>query len=82
MTRQVTTSGYNSRVAPFKTKTQYIQSNPAITKGGLDWAIHHQRQRLLEEQAIAYFGRKILIHEKNLNRYILEGGTRVIGGAI
>ena len=82
MARQETTSSCNSLPAPFKTKAQFIQSNPAFTKGGLDWVIFHQRQRLLEEQAIVYFGRKILIHESNFNKHILNGGTSVIGGVL
>jgi len=82
MTIQLTTSTSSSAAAPFKTKAQYLQNNPAITKGGLDWVIFHKRAELLEERTIAYFGRKVLIHEENLNRYILEGGTRVIGGVI
>jgi hypothetical protein len=81
MAIQLTTSASSSAAAPFKTKAQYLQSNPAITKGGLDWVIFHKRAELLEERTIAYFGRKVLIHEENLNRYILEGGTQVIGGA-
>ena len=82
MALQSTTNTNSSAAAPFKTKAQYLQNNSAITKGGLDWLILHQRQRLLEEQAIAYFGRKILIHESNLNKHILNGGTTVIGGVL
>ena len=77
-----TTNTNSSATATLKTKAQYLQSNPAITKGGLDWLIFHQRQRLLEEQAIAYFGRKILIHESNFNKHILNGGTSVIAGVL
>jgi hypothetical protein len=29
-----------------------------------------------------YFGRKVLIHEDDLNKYILAGGTKVIRGAL
>ena len=82
MAIQLTASSDKSGSAPFKTKAQYIQSNPAITKGGLEWLIFHKRAALEEEQALAYFGRKVLIHEENLNGYILAGGTRVIGGAL
>jgi|TARA_B110000305_G_scaffold5646_1_gene5482 hypothetical protein len=66
--------------ATLKTKTQFTDSNPAITRGGLDWLIFNKREDLLLAQAIAYFGSKVLVHEDNLNRYILEGGARKIGG--
>ena len=82
MTIQSTTNTNCSATAPFKTKAQYLQNNPAITKGGLDWVIFRQRDALLEERAIAYFGRKILIHENNFNQYILAGGTKIIGAIL
>ena len=69
-----------TRSTTLKTKAQFIGSNPAITKGGLDWLIFHKLDALLLAQAIAYFGSKVLVHEENLNRYIIEGGTRKIGG--
>ena len=82
MAIQSTTNTNSSATAPLKTKAQYLQSNPAITKGGLDWVIFRQRDALLKERAIAYFGRKILIHENNFNQYILAGGTKIIGALL
>ena len=82
MTTQSTATTYTSDSAPFKTKAQYIESNPAITPGGLEWLIFHKREALEKVGALTYFGRKILIHEGNLNQYILAGGTRVIGGVL
>lgn len=80
MVTQLPPNDTKSNPTPLKTKAQYIEGNPAITKGGLNWLIFHQRADLIRERAIANFGRKILINEENLNRYILNGGTRHIGG--
>lgn len=65
--------------APLKTKEQFLKRNPAFKKGGLDWVIFRQRDSLLKVGAIAYFGRRVLIHEQNFNQYVLAGGTRIIG---
>ena len=70
----------NSWKPPFKTKTQFITDNPAFTMGGLNWAIFNLRDELEEAQAIAYFGTKVIIHNDNMNQYVLKGGTKVIGG--
>jgi hypothetical protein len=82
MVIQTATNNADINSAPFKTKAQFLKRNPAFTKGGLDWVIFRQRDALLEERAIAYFGRKVLIHEENFNQYILAGGTRIIGALL
>jgi hypothetical protein len=79
MVIQLATNDADINSAPLKTKTQFLKCNPAFTKGGLDWVIFRQKDSLLKERAIAYFGRRILIHEQNFNQYVLAGGTRIIG---
>jgi len=64
----------------FQTKTQFLNDNPAFTKGGIDWIVFHQKMKLLEEGAIAYFGSKILINSPRFKRLILDGKFTVIGG--
>jgi hypothetical protein len=82
MIMQTATYSTDINSAPFKTKAQFLKCNPAFTKGGLDWVIFRQRDALLQERAIAYFGRRVLIHEHNFNQYILAGGTRIIGAIL
>jgi len=64
----------------FQTKHQFLEDNPAFTKGGLDWMIFHKKQELVKEKAIVYFGSRPWIIPWNLKKFILKGGTQTIGG--
>jgi len=64
----------------FQTKKQFLEGNPAFTPGGLDWLLFHKKKELLEKRIVANFGSKLLINAPAMKKYVLTGGTTVIGG--
>jgi len=64
-----------SNNSPFRSIKSFCSAFPEFTLGGVKWLIFNKRSELLEKGVIRYWGRKILIHEENFFKYIMDCGT-------
>ena len=57
----------------FHSVKTYAAANPAFTEASLRWLVFCYKDLLLEEGAISFVGKKLIISDKEFPRVIKEG---------
>lgn len=62
------------------TVTQFVETNPAFSSGGVRSLLFYRGHDALKAGAICRFGKRILIDEARFLDWVREGGAAVIRG--